>query len=131
MSKLLCNVLKISGEANALPWLHLPQAMGVGRGEGRPKPPLNLEIISKKVVFSISRSKKQISPLSAPSWKKIWENPLLSPWKKTSNGHASSSGCIQNSVSGQSPLHGSVITSSFDNPTALSKTFLDGPVFHR
>jgi len=38
----------------------------------------------KKVVFSISRGKKQISPLLPPLWKKFWENLLLAPlWKKS------------------------------------------------
>jgi len=41
----------------------------------------------KKVVFSISRGKKQISPLPPP-WKKIWENPLLAaPGKNPSDAH--------------------------------------------
>jgi len=48
------------------------------------KAPLDFETISKKVVFSISRGKNQISPLLAPPWKKFWENPLLlPPWKKS------------------------------------------------
>jgi len=44
--------------------------------------PLDFEIMSKKSFFSISRGKKQISPLLAPPWKKFWENPLLPPQQK-------------------------------------------------
>jgi len=52
--------------------------MGVGRGAGGPTPPWILKLSAKKVVFSISRGKKQISPLLAPL-EKFWENPLLPP----------------------------------------------------
>jgi len=51
--------------------------MGVGREGARP--PWILKLLAKKVVFPISRGKKQISPLLRPPWKKFWENPQLSP----------------------------------------------------
>jgi len=45
-------------------------------------------MISKKRLFSISRGKKQISPLLAPPWKKFWEIPLLAPpGKNPSDAH--------------------------------------------
>ena len=41
--------------------------------------PWILKWLAKKVVFSISRTENQISPLLAQPWKKFWENPLLPP----------------------------------------------------
>jgi len=56
----------------------------MGVGTGGQGPPLILKLLAKKVVFSISGGKKQISPLLAPPWKKFWENPPLAPpWKKS------------------------------------------------
>jgi len=58
--------------------------MGAGRGDRWSFPPWSLKLLSKKVVFSISSGKKQISPLLAPFWKKNWENPRMAPsWKKS------------------------------------------------
>ena len=57
--------------------------MGVGwGGQGVPFPPWILKLIAKNIIFSISRGKKQISPLLAPPWKNLWENPLLAPLEK-------------------------------------------------
>jgi len=55
-------------------------ASWASKGEGRgPQLPWILKLFAKKVVFSISRGKKQISSLLAPPWKKCWENSLLPP----------------------------------------------------
>jgi len=57
---------------------------GVGRGGGGLAPTLDFEIISKKrLFFSISRGKKQISPLLAPPAKYLGKFPTGPPWKKS------------------------------------------------
>jgi len=56
-------------------------SMGVGR-EG--KAPWILKLLAKKVVFSISRGKKQILSLLAPPGKNLGKTPYcLPPWKKS------------------------------------------------
>jgi len=45
--------------------------MGVGKGQGGVGPPWVLKLLVKKVVFSISTGKNQISPLLVPPWKKF------------------------------------------------------------
>jgi len=49
--------------------------MGVGRGEREALAPWILKLLAKKVVFSISRGKKQISPLLAPPGKNFGKIP--------------------------------------------------------
>jgi len=50
--------------------------MGVGKeGRGVSRPPWILKISAKKVVFSISRDKNQISPLLATPLKKFGKMP--------------------------------------------------------
>ena len=59
-------------------------AMGVGRGaQGGTKTPSGFwNYEQKKVVFSISRKKKQILPLLAPPGKNFGKIPYCPPWKK-------------------------------------------------
>jgi len=58
-------------------------SMGVGRGgRGRPWPPRILKLLAKKVVFSISRGKNQISPLLAPPGKNFGKIPYWPPLEK-------------------------------------------------
>jgi len=59
--------------------------MSVGRGrQGGQRPNLDFEIISKKIAFSISRGKKQVLPLLAPTGKKFEKIPYCpTPWKKS------------------------------------------------
>jgi len=61
--------------------------MDVGRGA---YPPRILKLLPKKVVFSISRGKKQISPLLPLTPEQNWENPVLPPppGKKSFDAHA-------------------------------------------
>jgi len=60
-------------------------AMGVGRGAGGALASLwILKLLAKKVVFSILRGKKQISPLLAPPGKIFGKIPYCLPWKKSS-----------------------------------------------
>jgi len=47
-----------------------PQSWTSKGGAGRTNPPWILKLLAKKVVFSISRDKKQISPLLAPPFGK-------------------------------------------------------------
>jgi len=62
--------------------------MGVGSGDrGDLGPPWILKLLAKKVVFSISRGKNQISPLLDRPWKTFLENPLLPPGKNPSGTH--------------------------------------------
>jgi len=49
--------------------------MGVGRGCRGERLPRILKISAKKVVFSISRGKNQISPLLALPWKNFGKIP--------------------------------------------------------
>jgi len=60
-----------------------------GRGQGGPSPPLDFEFIcQKKVVFSILRSKKTISPLLAPLEKILGKSPTAPPsGKNPSDAH--------------------------------------------
>jgi len=61
--------------------------MGVERGQGD-LAPLDFEIISKKrLCFSISRGKKQISPLLAPLEKILGNSPTDLPGKNPSDAH--------------------------------------------
>ena len=55
--------------------------MGVGRG-GALGPPWILKLPAKKVVFSISRVKNQISPLLAPPGKNFGKIPYWPPLEK-------------------------------------------------
>ena len=56
--------------------------MGVRRGGL--SPPWILKLLAKKVVFSISRGKKQISPLLPPPGKHLGKIPYCPPpWKKS------------------------------------------------
>jgi len=52
-----------------------------GGAEGAKAPLWILKLLAKKVVFSISRGKKQISPLLAPPGKAFVKIPYWSPWK--------------------------------------------------
>ena len=62
--------------------------MGVGRGSREALTPWILKLLAKKVLFSISRGKNQISPFLALPWKKVWEYPLLAPpGKNPSDAH--------------------------------------------
>jgi len=56
--------------------------MGVGRGEREALAPWILKLLAKKVVFSISRGKKQISPLLAPPGKNFGKIPYWPPLEK-------------------------------------------------
>jgi len=57
-------------------------------GQGGLGLPWILKVLTKKVFFSISRGKHQLSPFLAPPWKKFWENPILAhPGKNPSDGH--------------------------------------------
>jgi len=59
-----------------------PATMGVGRGHGGIAP-LDFEIVSKKwLFFSISRGKKQISPLLDLPWKKSYNHSRSFPRKR-------------------------------------------------
>ena len=62
------------------------ETMGVGRGGGRggALPFWILKLLAKKVVFSISRGKNQISPCVPPPLEKILgKSPTGPPWKKS------------------------------------------------
>jgi len=63
------------------------------RKVGGPFPTEFWKFHQKKVVFLVSRGKKQISPLLAPSPRKILEKNPSAPWKK-SDAHASEPECI-------------------------------------
>ena len=58
--------------------------MGVGRGAGEPWPPWILKSLAKKVVFSSSSRKNQISPLLAPLGKNFGKIPYWPPPGKKS-----------------------------------------------
>jgi len=55
--------------------------MGVGRGGRGALDPWILKISAKKVVFLVSRRKKQILPLLAPPRKILEKSPSGLPWK--------------------------------------------------
>ena len=56
----------------------------MGASEGGPRLPRFWNYWQKKVVFSISRGEKQISPPLASPWKNFWEKNLLAPpWKRS------------------------------------------------
>jgi len=59
--------------------------MGVGRGEQGGQAPLDFKIISKNIVFSISRGKNQISPLLVPLEKILGKSPTGPPGKNPSD----------------------------------------------
>jgi len=74
-------------------------AMGVGRkGRGPWPPPVFWKLQQKKVVFSILRCKKQISPLLAPSGKILEKSPSGPPGKNPSDAHVHSSSLWGNRV---------------------------------
>jgi len=65
-------------------WIVLVWSMGVGRGAGGLAPYWILKLLAKKGCFSISRGKKQISPLLAPPGKNFGKVPYCPPpWKKS------------------------------------------------
>ena len=57
--------------------------MGIERGTGGALVPLDFEIISKERLFFLFRRVKNKFHHFWPPWKKFWENPLLSPRKKS------------------------------------------------
>jgi len=66
-------------------------AMGVGKWAGGFWPPWILKLLAKKVVFSISRGKNQISPLFAPPDKNFGKFPYCPPppGRNPSDAHGS------------------------------------------
>jgi len=63
---------------------HDDQLHGRRKGKaGGPRTPWILKIFAKKVIFLVSRGKKQILPL-LPPLEKFWKNTLMAcPWKKS------------------------------------------------
>ena len=57
--------------------------MGVGRGAGGPWPPWILKLLAKKVVFSLSRGRNQISPRLAPPERILGKSPTGLPLEKS------------------------------------------------
>jgi len=55
----------------------------MGVGKGGLGPPWILKLLAKKVIFSISRGKKQMSPLLAPLEEILGKSPTAPPWKKS------------------------------------------------
>ena len=60
---------------------------GHGRRRGGLSPPWILKLLAKKVVFSISRGKNQISPLLAPPGKILGKSSTAPPGKNPSDAH--------------------------------------------
>jgi len=61
--------------------------MGVGKGAGEAKAPLDFEIFSKKGCFLSFVWEKQISPLLTPSGKFLEKSPSAPPGKNPSDAH--------------------------------------------
>ena len=75
--------VKLNGKSHTAKLMLTLETMGVGRGGSRRGlAPWILKLLAKKVVFSISRGKNQISPRLTPLEKILGKSPTGPPLEK-------------------------------------------------